>query len=81
MFEIRIREDFRCELEIGFDNTQYIKIFRDRLEENGYDYLRVRLYEASLFLSMLPLHMDYPHKVFGFILNVCRILKEIEEYV
>lgn len=81
LFEIRIREDFRCELEIGFDNTQYIKIFRDRLEENGYDYLRVRLYEASLFLSMLPLHMDYPHKVFGFILNVCRILKEIEEYV
>lgn len=81
LFEIRIREDFLCELEIGFDHTEYIRIFRDRLEENGYDYLKVRLYEASLFLSMLPLHMDYPHKVFGFILNVGRILKEIEEHV
>lgn len=81
LFEVRVREDFQCELEIGFDNTRYIQIFRDRLEKNGYDYLTVRLYEASLFLSMLPLHMDYPHKVFGFILNVCRILKEIEGHV
>lgn len=81
LFEIRVREDFLCELEVGFDNAEYIRIFKDRLEENGYNYLTVRLYEASLFLSMLPLHMDYPHKVFGFILNVCRILKEIEEHV
>ena len=78
---LRGSEDFLCELEIDFDNAEYIRIFKDRLEENGYNYLTVRLYEASLFLSMLPLHMDYPHKVFGFILNVCRILKEIEEHV
>ena len=41
----------------------------------------MRIYEASLFLSMLPLHIDNPHKVFGFILNVKNILKEIEENV
>ena len=29
----------QCVAEIGFDNTEYIRIFRDRLEENGYDYL------------------------------------------
>lgn len=81
LFEIRVQENFQCELEIDFDNTEYIQIFRDRLKKNGYHYLTVRLYEASLFLSMLPLHMDYPHKVFGFILNVCRILREIEEHV
>ena len=39
----------------------------------------VRIYEASLFLSMLPLHIDYPQKVFGFLLNAINILKEIEK--
>ena len=53
-------------------------IFKEKVQENGFDYLTVRIYEASLFLSMLPLHIDNPHKVFGFILNVDRILKEIE---
>ena len=41
----------------------------------------MRLYEASLFISMLPLHIDYPQKVLGFILNAINILKEIEENV
>lgn len=81
LFEIRINEQFECELHIEFDNSEYKKIFKKKLEENGYDYLTVRLYEASLFLSMLPLHIDYPHKVFGFILNVRNILKEIERDV
>ena len=56
-------------LEIDFDNTEYDKIFRYHLEENGFSYNAVRLYEASLFLSMLPLHMDFPKKVFGFMQN------------
>ena len=78
LFDIRIAEDFSYDLEIPFDNTEYMKIFKEKVEENGFDYLTVRIYEASLFLSMLPLHIDNPHKVFGFILNVDRILKEIE---
>ena len=78
LFDIRIAEDFSYDLEIPFDNTQYMRIFREKVQENGFDYLTVRIYEASLFLSMLPLHIDNPHKVFGFILNVDRILKEIE---
>lgn len=81
LFDIKINDKLECELSVDFDNSKYIKIFKEKLEENGYDYLSVRLYEASLFISMLPLHIDYPHKVFGFILNVCNILKEIEENV
>jgi hypothetical protein len=81
LFDIGINEQFECELHIDFDNSKYIRIFREKLEQNGYDYLTVRLYEASLFLSMLPLHIDYPHKVFGFILNVKNILEEIEKDV
>lgn len=81
LFDIRINDQFEFELNIDFDNMKYIEIFKQKLKENGYDYLTVRLYEASLFLSMLPLHIDYPHKVFGFILNVRNILKEIEKDV
>lgn len=81
LFDIKIGQTFSYNLEIAFDNTKYVEIFRRKVEENGFDYLTVRIYEASLFLSMLPLHMDNPHKVFGFILNVKNILKEIEENV
>ena len=35
--------------------------------------------QASLFLSMLPLHLDNPQKVFGFLLNGMEILKEVGE--
>ena len=81
LFDIKIDENFSCVLEIPFNNREYQEIFRKKVVENGFDYWSVRIYEASLFLSMLPLHMDNPHKVFGFILNVKNILKEIEENV
>ena len=78
LFDISINEDFQAELKIGFNNSAYKRIFREKLAENGFDYLSVRIYEASLFISMLPLHIDNPHKVFGFILNAIHILEEIE---
>lgn len=81
LFEIKIDTNFGYNLEIPFDNSKYIEIFKRKVESNGFDYLTVRIYEASLFLSMLPLHIDNPYKVFGFILNVKNILKEIEEDV
>lgn len=81
LFDIKINSSFSYDLEIPFDNTAYIKIFKRKVEENGFDYLSVRIYEASLFLSMLPLHIDNPHKVLGFILNVKNILEEIEKNV
>ncbi len=81
LFEIKVDEDFTYKLEIPFDNLSYVEIFKRKLEENGFDYLTVRIYEASLFLSMLPLHIDNLHKVFGFILNAKNILEEIEKDV
>lgn len=81
LFDIHIDSNFNFDLEIPFDNSRYIEIFRQKVEQNGYDYLSVRIYEASLFLSMLPLHIDNPHKVFGFIINVKNILEEIEKNV
>lgn len=81
LFDIKIDNTFSYNLEIPFDNSRYIEIFRRKVEENGFDYLSVRIYEVSLFLSMLPLHIDNPHKVFGFILNAKNILEEIERDV
>ena len=81
LFDIKVDIDFDYNLEIPFDNSKYVEIFRKKVKENGFDYWSVRIYEASLFLSMLPLHIDNPHKVFGFILNVRNILREIEENV
>ena len=57
---------------------QYRKIFMEYLQQNQIDYTLIRLYEASLFLSMLPLHIDREKKVFAFLLNAIQILKEIE---
>lgn len=81
LYHITLDEALQFRLEIPFDNTAYTAIFRDFCEKNGFDYPLVRLYEASLFLSMLPLHMDNPLKVFGFILNGVKILDEVERYV
>ncbi len=81
LFDISLDENFMLKLHIDFDNSIYKKIFYAKLEENGFDVLSVRIYEASLFISMLPLHIDNPHKVFGFILNSIRILEEIENAI
>lgn len=80
LYEIRIGGDFRYTLDIPFDNADYKEVFREKVIANGFDYRLVRLYEASLFLSMLPLHIDNPHKVMGFIINARDILKEVEQY-
>ena len=77
LFDINLDETFTHRINIPFDNSPYKDVFCEKVTANGYDYLRVRLYEASLFLSMLPLHIDYPHKVLGFIINAVNILDEI----
>ena len=77
-YEIVMDYDLRLSLKIDADNGKYIGIFRDHLKKNGFDVRLIRLYEASLFLSMLPLHMDREKKVLGFILNATDILEELE---
>ena len=79
MYEIRMNQQMELELEIDFDNTEYIEIFKEYLQENKINYRMIRVLEASLFLSMLPLHMDNPRKVYGFLLNAINIMKEVEK--
>lgn len=81
LFEVCIDDDMKFELKIFADNANFVKIFKEYLEEKGIDFYLVRLYEASLFLSMLPLHIDRQKKTFGFVLNAIKILEELEQYV
>jgi len=53
-------------------------IFVDQVKAMGHDVRLMRLGEASLFLSMLPLHIDYPNKVIAFMLKARHILDEVE---
>lgn len=80
-YDINLDKNMKLSLIVHFNNEAYINIFKQYLENNNYDYRLVRLYEASLFLSMLPLHIDNIHKVLGFVLNAINILKEVESYV
>jgi hypothetical protein len=52
--------------------------FRETVKKAGYSERIMRLGEASLFLSMLPLHVDYPNKVLAFLLKANQILDEVE---
>lgn len=81
LYDIYLDSDMKFKLNIDFDNTKYKNLFKNYLQKNGLDYKMIRTFEASLFLSMLPLHIDNPHKVFGFLLNGINIIKELKEYV
>lgn len=52
-------------------------LFLDRVRQAGFDPVRMRLYEASLFLSMLPLHAEAPRKLAAFTLTAISILDEV----
>lgn len=69
------------ELVLSFSHTNHgslKSIFLNQVKSIGHDVRIMRLGEASLFLSMLPLHIDYPNKVLAFMLNARQILNEVE---
>ena len=80
-YSIELSKTMELNLTINFNNQEYVDIFKKYLKENQFDYNLVRIYEISLFLSMLPLHIDNPRKVLGFILNAINILEEVEKNV
>lgn len=78
LYQIVMDRNMHITLKLDADVEVFTRIFGEFLKEHHFDVALVRLYEASLFLSMLPYHMDQPGKVFGFILNAIQILKEVE---
>lgn len=66
-------------LHLDHANQPALKqLFLRQLRALGIDPKVVRLGEASLFLSMLPLHTDHPNKVMAFMLRARQILDEVE---
>lgn len=81
LYKIELNNELKMELKIeSSDLRELKKMFLKKLVEYGYDIKIIRICEISLFLSMLPLHIDIPSKVIAFILNSIKILKEIEDY-
>lgn len=79
MVDVVIDNDLSLELRFEKrDTSKFVEIFKQKLEEQGYNYKIVRIFELSLFLSMLPLHIDNRRKVLGFLLNSIRILEELK---
>jgi hypothetical protein len=80
IFEIKYDNQLQVYLEIPQQASLVDKqeLFKKYLKDQQYPYRQVRLYEASLFLSMLPLHIDYPKKVLAFVLTAVQILEELE---
>ena len=79
LYEITVDENMKARVKVDADNRVFMDMFAQSLSAAGIDIRLIRLYEASLFLSMLPLHMDRPRKVFGFVLNAIAILDSLEK--
>jgi len=52
--------------------------FAERVQRAGFDLATVRTHEASLFLSMLPLHAEAPRKCLGFALVAADLLDRLD---
>ena len=65
---LKIREEFRKSCHLLSNE------FREFLTRRNLDFRRVRLYEGSLFLSMLPLHEEAPLRM------SCQLIRAIEIY-
>lgn len=79
LFDFQTNNQLKIQLEINSHESLSLlqQIFADKVSEEGYDIDLIRIFEASLFLSMLPLHIDNPKKVLAFALNAQKILKTI----
>lgn len=79
LFTVSFAENNEMELSFRHTNQKSLKsIFLNQVKSMGYETRIIRLGEASLFLSMLPLHIDHPNKILAFMLNAREILNEVE---
>ena len=81
LYRVEFADDNRLGLWIeheGEEHARQQERFLCAVKGAGYCPRVMRLGEASLFLSMLPLHLDYPNKVLAFMLRAANILDEVE---
>ncbi|MDR5855197.1 capsular biosynthesis protein [Caballeronia sp. LZ062] len=79
LFRLEVDADLKVRVLIDAAPKPWAAVaFRRKLVQNGFDPVLARLYEASLFISMAPLHIDVPKKVVAFLVNAAGILDEVE---
>lgn len=79
LYQVRFDSANQLALSLEQGNQDSLKqIFIQRVAALGFELRAIRLGEASLFLSMLPLHLDHPNKVMAFMLRAKQILDEVE---
>ena len=79
LYDITLGTDLRLHLHTPEAMyAQYGGLFINELAARDLDPSGIRLLEASLFLSMLPLHRDKPRNILAFILIAINILREVE---
>lgn len=79
LYRLEINADLALHLSIEPGAPAWARtMFEERLHKIGIDPVLIRLFEASLFLSMVPLHIDAPKKVLAFLKNADQILTELE---
>lgn len=77
-FFIELQEDGKHSLFINGNSEQ--ENFKAFLRRNNFDYDQVRLREASLFLSMIPLHPESLKRISALILQAENIINECEKH-
>ncbi|EKS73268.1 hypothetical protein BURK_002335 [Burkholderia sp. SJ98] len=81
LFRLNIDGDLKAQLQIDAKPHSWAAaMFERKLTSSGFDPKLTRLYEASLFISMAPLHIDVPKKVIAFLVNAANILDELERH-
>lgn len=79
LYDLKLLDDNNVELVYKKKMQNNLKeIFIDQITYLGYDFKAIRIAEISLFLSMLPLHIDIPNKVLAFLIKASEILDYLE---
>lgn len=80
MFDVGVDASLGLRLSIKDAPREWAStLFRAQLDKVGFDPALTRLCEASLFISMLPLHIDRPRKVLAFALRASSILDALSD--
>ena len=76
---IRFDNDMKAQLALGIEGYEDVRaMFARMVEGRGFPLRLVRLVEASLFFSMLPLHQESSRKVHMLALRGIEILNEVK---
>ncbi len=81
LFDVKENEEgFQGEIFNMQNLSPVIENFDQKLLENGYNVQHIKLIEGLLFISMLPLHQDYPKRQLMMFLTGIMRLNEVKEF-